>query len=175
MDCEKIRDLLLSNSPICVFLTDAIKRLNGGKDVVKDMVQCVQCDEQQTGGYTPDEGITLCANHLFNKKMAENTLAHEMIHMHDDKQFQIDWLNLEHHACAEIRASSLSGECRWTKEWAGGNIKTFSKHHQACVKRRATQSVLANPKCTSKEEAERVVNKVFEACFRDTRPFEKIY
>lgn len=45
---------------------------------------------------------------------------------------------------------------------------------QACVRRRAILSVAANPNCKSKEEAESVVNQVWESCFPDTRPFDEV-
>jgi mitochondrial inner membrane protease ATP23 len=54
-------------------------------------------------------------------------------------------------------------------------ILHLSKGHQNCVRRRATLSVRANPKCKSDEEAARVVNEVFDSCFNDTRPFDEIY
>ncbi|KAJ1672908.1 Mitochondrial inner membrane protease atp23, partial [Spiromyces aspiralis] len=73
-----------------------------------------------------------------------------------------------------IRAASLSGDCRWLREINRGHYG-FIKQHQKCVKRRAILSILNNPSCKSKEDAERAVNKVFNSCFTDTRPFEEIY
>jgi len=45
---------------------------------------------------------------------------------------------------------------------------------KVCVRRRAILSVAANPNCKSKEEAERVVNEVWESCSNDTRPFDEV-
>ena len=45
---------------------------------------------------------------------------------------------------------------------------------QACVRRRAVLSVMANPNCKDKESAERAVNEVWESCFNDTRPFDEV-
>jgi len=44
---------------------------------------------------------------------------------------------------------------------------------QECVKERAVKSMLC-VKDISKQEAEDVVNSVFDACFNDTDPFERI-
>ena len=44
---------------------------------------------------------------------------------------------------------------------------------QDCVKTRAVKSMLC-VKDISKEEAEEVVESVFDACFNDTDPFERI-
>lgn len=167
---EKIRNELFESSPTIVFMLKQLERLNCG--MTEQDVHCHVCDEQKSGGFHPDYGIMLCANKYLPRKTVENTISHEMIHAWDHCRFNVDWTNLMHHACSEIRASSLSGECRWTKELRAGNIAAFAKHHQECVKRRAVLSVASNPKCKSKEEAAAVVNRVFESCFNDTRPFE---
>ena len=44
---------------------------------------------------------------------------------------------------------------------------------QECVKERAVKSMLC-VRDISKEEAHEVVESVFDACFHDTEPFERI-
>ena len=44
---------------------------------------------------------------------------------------------------------------------------------QECVKERAVKSMLC-VRDISKEEAQEVVESVFDACFHDTEPFERI-
>jgi len=73
----------------------------------------------------------------------------------------------------QIRASNLSGDCRYARELRRGHI-SFAKNHQACVRRQAVASVMANPSCPDKETAERVVNEVWDSCFNDTRPFDEV-
>ena len=75
----------------------------------------------------------------------------------------------------QIRASSLSGECRWANEFFRNRIFKFTKHHQDCVKRRAALSVRMRPQCKDDEHATKVVNEVWDSCFRDTRPFDEIF
>lgn len=48
------------------------------------------------------------------------------------------------------------------------------KQHQECVKRRTLISLSMNPKCQDKQEALKVVESVFETCFADTQPFDRI-
>jgi inner membrane protease ATP23 len=72
-----------------------------------------------------------------------------------------------------VRAANLSGDCRWTRE-VGRGFYAFNKQHQACVKRRAVLSVIANPACAGREQAEQAVNEVFDSCFKDTRPFDEV-
>lgn len=99
-----------------------------------------------------------------------------MIHAYDHLRFKLDWDDsLKHAACTEIRASSLSGECRFANEFFRNNIWKLTNQHQACVRRRAILSVQARPFCKSKFEAAKAVNDVWESCFADTRPFDEIY
>lgn len=130
----------------------------------------------------------------------EDALSHELIHAWDERRFKPKgrWgEDLRAHACTEvrslpsaarslasysrssqafalqIRAENLSGDCRLGREFTRRNW-AFTKQHQACVRRRAILSVAANPNCKSREEAERVVNEVFDSCFPDTRPFDEV-
>ncbi len=77
----------------------------------------------------------------------EDTLVHEMVHMYDHAKFKVDWDNIRHHACTEvrqidmklviifnralsqIRAANLSGDCRFGREVKRGFF-AFSKQHQ---------------------------------------------
>ncbi|KAI9469868.1 MAG: peptidase M76 family-domain-containing protein [Benjaminiella poitrasii] len=170
--CEAWRDQLIKNSPPVRFMMDHLQKINN--PMTRDDFQCQPCDNTRSGGFSPSVGILLCQNRLASKSHAEVTMVHEMIHMYDDRKFNVDWYNLKHQACSEIRASSLSGDCRWTREIQRG-FYTFTKQHQTCVKRRAILAVRQNPNCTSDEEAERAVLSVFESCFADTRPFDEIY
>ena len=99
-----------------------------------------------------------------------------MVHAYDHLRFKADMVdNLRHAACTEIRASSLSGECKfWNEFWRRGQRK-FTYGHQECVKRRATTSVAARPGCKNDVEAAKMVNEVWDSCFADTRPFDEIY
>ena len=99
-------------------------------------------------------------------------------------------------AVVKIRANSLSGDCKWSREIQRGFV-SFSKQHQAslvdecpfvlyfqnlplhvshqeCVRRRAILAVRANPACPDQASAERAVNEVWESCFNDTRPFDEV-
>ncbi|KAL6939236.1 hypothetical protein ACO0RG_003069 [Hanseniaspora osmophila] len=151
----------------------------GSTEIFKPSRQivCDICpDMTKTGGFHPEFGILLCSNQIRDKWHLEDILSHEMIHYYDNLKFKVDWLNLKHHACSEIRASTLSGECRMMRElkMKGPQFK-FASGFQECIKRRATLSVMGNPNCKDKEQAEKVVDEVWESCFNDTRPFETVY
>ncbi|KAI9493297.1 metalloprotease ATP23 [Zychaea mexicana] len=170
--CEVWRDNLIKNSPSVRFMVEHLGRI--GREIKRDDFLCAPCDITRSGGFSPEDGILLCQNRMNSKTHQEHTMVHEMVHLYDHHRFKVDWLNLRHHACSEVRAASLSGDCNWTREVQRG-FYTFTKQHQTCVKRRAILSVAENPNCKSKEEAERAVASVFDSCFADTRPFDEIY
>ncbi|MCJ1223413.1 Mitochondrial inner membrane protease atp23, partial [Toensbergia leucococca] len=160
--------------PVIRFLRDNINQLGG--DIHSGNVRCRRCEKRQSGGFDPDYGIRICANELRNQGHLEDTMAHEMIHAYDHLRFKLDWRSsLRHAACAEIRASSLSGECRWAREFFTRGQWSVTRQHQECVRRRATLSVMARPGCKDDVQAARVVDEVWDSCFVDTRPFDEIY
>ncbi|KIY74054.1 hypothetical protein CYLTODRAFT_91974 [Cylindrobasidium torrendii FP15055 ss-10] len=171
--CESHKAHILDNSPIVVFLLQQLK-LVGCKVPARNLV-CTPCTGFMAGGYVPGRGgIVMCANHFYSQDHVERTLAHELVHMYDECRFKLDWENLRHHACTEIRANALSGDCRFFVETKRGFFN-FAGHFQDCVRRRAIESVSKNDKCPNEETARRVVNEVLESCIKDTRPFDEIY
>ncbi|CAG8495834.1 31_t:CDS:2 [Acaulospora morrowiae] len=170
--CEKWRDKLLKRSPIVIFMLKSLEE--AGCKIEKKHFKCLPCDNTRSGGFSPAHGILLCQNRFFSKGHAEDTMVHEMMHLYDHCRFKVDWNNCYHHACSEVRAASLSGDCRWTREIRRGFFG-FTKQHQACVKRRAILSLQNNALCSAPGLAEKVVSEVFESCFNDTRPFDEIY
>ncbi|GAA6057821.1 hypothetical protein JCM3770_004292 [Rhodotorula araucariae] len=187
--CEKWRDELARESPIVRFLLQHISLLPpppGSKMPTPEQsatphlpipITCSPCPPTMAGGFSSELGILLCQNRFMSRKHMEDALAHELVHAWDERRFKPKgkWgEDLRAHACTEIRAENLSGDCRFGREFTRRNWH-FTKQHQACVRRRAILSVAANPNCKSPEEAERVVNEVFESCWPDTRPFDEIY
>ena len=173
-------------------MRDKINQLGG--DIHSGNVRCRRCTTSQSGGFDPDYGIQICANQLRNRGHLEDTMAHgvsrpfslysrlpltfriEMVHAYDHLRFKVEWENnLRHAACTEIRASSLSGECRFMREFVTRGQWKFTQQHQECVRRRATLSVLNRPGCKDDVQAARIVNEVWDSCFADTRPFDEIY
>ena len=99
----------------------------------------------------------------------------EMVHVYDHLRFQVDWNDLRHAACSEIRASALSGECRFIQQfWKNGQWKV-NKGYQDCVRRRAELSMASRPAVKDDVHAAQVVNDVWDSCLTDTRPFDEVY
>ncbi|KAK3995935.1 hypothetical protein QBC44DRAFT_4121 [Cladorrhinum sp. PSN332] len=183
--CEEDRDWLFANSPVVRFLREKTAALNG--ELNETNVVCRRCPGRitedgrvmrQSGGFSPDHGILLCANEMRNRGHLEDTLAHEMVHAWDHLRWKVDWMggmDLKHAACTEIRASMLSGECRWTRESMTRGNWTLTQQFQNCVRMRAIQSVMARPTCRDDVQATKVVNQVWDSCFSDKRPFEEVF
>ncbi|KAI5366221.1 putative peptidase M76, ATP23 [Septoria linicola] len=169
---------LFKASPIITFLQHQINLLGpstGAAAIGPHNVRCRRCDTKQSGGFSSEHGILLCANHFRDRGHLEDTLAHEMVHAYDHLRFKMDPLDLRHAACMEIRASMLSGECRFSREFFTRGQWSLTQQLQECVRRRAALSVAQRPACKDDVQAVRVVNEVWGSCFDDTRPFDEIY
>lgn len=68
-----------------------------------DSIQCHPCPKDMFGGFAPEYGVLLCQNKIPTKSRMEDTIAHELIHAFDHCRFKVDWSNLRHHACTEVR------------------------------------------------------------------------
>lgn len=131
------------------------------------------CDIKVGGGFRPEDGIVVCANHLHTQEDVDHAVTHELIHAYDHCRAKtLDWNNCLHHACSEIRAATLSGDCAFKQELLRGNFG-FNKQLQTCVKRRALLSVNMNQACTG-EKAEHAVEEAFQKCFKYSEPFDRI-
>lgn len=101
--------------------------------------------------------VVLCENNIPNSKYAAGVITHELIHAFDNCRAKVNFLDPRHLACTEvcggcrismrcshiyslllphfnqIRASSLSGDCFWTKETFSRLNFGWKKHHQVCA------------------------------------------
>ncbi|KAF2002342.1 mitochondrial inner membrane protease ATP23 [Amniculicola lignicola CBS 123094] len=186
--CESNRDYLLKYSPIITFLSSEIAKLTpasslleptkanpSGSPLNSSNIICRMCSAFQSGGFHIDHGILLCANQFRNRGHQEDTMAHEMVHAWDHLKWKVEDGNLRHQACLEIRASTLSGECRFVREFFTKNQWRITEQLQTCVRRRATLSLTQRPGVKDDVHAAKIVNEVWESCFNDTRPFDEIY
>ncbi|GLC36051.1 hypothetical protein PLESTF_001253300 [Pleodorina starrii] len=88
----------------------------------------------------------------------------------------LDWSDCRQHACTEIRAANLSGDCSLLQELLRGNLPLlplgWAAQQRACVARRAALSVAMNPACGTREAAAAVVAEMMPACLADTAPLD---
>jgi inner membrane protease ATP23 len=97
-----------------------------------------------------------------------------MIKAFDHCTTKINWSSSQHYACSEIRATNLSGDCKFDRELMRGNIGIM-KHHQACVRRRVLEKMKRLAEFKEGNVAQDSVDAVFDICFKDTAPFDEIY
>ena len=182
--CTKDTRWLFAYSPIIRFMKHNIDLLVPEPETTTSTttntidatkVYCRRCETRQSGGFDPDHGILVCANHIRNRGHLEDTLAHELVHAYDYLRFKLDPLDLRHAACTEIRASTLSGECRFMRELFTRGQFGVTQQLQECVRRRAVLSVAGREGCRDEGVARRVVDEVWESCYTDTRPFDEVY
>ena len=138
----------------------------------QDILDQFQRDKEGKSKLSLKPEIYLCAEHVTGPKHANTILAHELIHAIDMCRAKMDPLrNCMQLACTEIRAESLSGECNMSWEFLRAKLNSYMGHGQECVRRRAIDSVQANPNCADK--AELFVDAAMERCYVDTFPFER--
>jgi inner membrane protease ATP23 len=148
------------------------------------------CEKALVGGFRPPDGVralkrrswvqadarvkvVLCHNQIVSATEFENALVHELVHAFDHcRAADLSWSNCRHHACSEVRAANLSGDCSFSQELLRGNLG-ITGQHKACVRRRATLSVQQNPACGKPGAARAAVDGCLEECLRDTAPFER--
>lgn len=65
----------------------------------------------------------MCGNGIRSWDQFETVLTHELIHAYDYCRADVDPTNLKHHACLEVRASNLSGDCTFMREARLGHFE----------------------------------------------------
>ncbi|CAN6464344.1 unnamed protein product [Victoria cruziana] len=169
---EECQDMIRRSlrSPTVKFLREHLEK--SGCHVGDGFIKAVECDKKISGGYVRGEGILVCSNHLNLQDEVDQVVIHELIHAYDDcRAANLDWTNCAHHACSEIRAGHLSGDCHYKREFLRGYMK-IRGHEPECVRRRVLKSVLANPYC-SESAAKDAMDAVWDVCYNDTKPFDR--
>jgi hypothetical protein len=88
-----------------------------GCAINRDFFKVDRCDQPVLGGFRPDAGVVICHNNISCRTDMENMLTHELVHAYDHcRNKNMNWLDLKQHACSEIRASNLSGDCHWVRD-----------------------------------------------------------
>ncbi|GAX74907.1 hypothetical protein CEUSTIGMA_g2353.t1 [Chlamydomonas eustigma] len=148
-----------------------------GCEVGRDYFKVVKCDTQTGGGFSIQHGVVLCYNQLQTNADVQSTMVHELLHAYDYcRNPNMDFADCKQHACSEIRAANLSGDCDMAQEFLRGHVQTLSPFSWAgmkerCVRRRAALSVAMNPRCGGREGAAKVVDGMYEKCMEDCAPF----
>ena len=179
-EARKCRDLVgkaFASCPKVRLMQQALSAL--GKSVNTELVKCVHCPDgtAAAGGYIPERGqVVLCQQWVAKQPgEVENTIVHEMVHAYDDARALMDWNDLTQHACTEIRAANLSGDCTAWRELDRGQLNPvqFGGAGMRCVRRRAQLSVAMHPECPDEAAAAAAVERAWESCYNDNAPFDQ--
>lgn len=168
--CERNVYACIQESPIVKLMMGALKSSGCAIDLRRH-ISCEVCDVTVSGGYDPEVNqVVICQNTARNKGIVQGVLAHEMIHMFDYCRNDLDFKNIDHLACTEIRAANLT-HCSFMSAWVQGDASPFNikEAHQNCVKTKALSSVLAARK-VSTEEGIAAIERVFPKCYNDLEP-----
>ncbi|KAH9331370.1 hypothetical protein KI387_003478, partial [Taxus chinensis] len=119
-ECERMINKSL-RSPTVKFLRQHLEK--SGCPVGRNFFKAINCEKQISGGYLREEGVLVCSNHMTFQDEVNQVIIHELIHAYDDcRAANLDWANCAHHACSEIRAGHLSGDCHYKREFLRGFI-----------------------------------------------------
>ena len=174
--CEELVESAMRTCPKIRMMREALTRLGRPADAAA--VKCTHCpdDVMVSGGYLPSSKAVLLCQQWVAKEPGEvaNTIVHEMVHAYDDARAFLDWNDLTQHACTEIRAANLSGDCTFNRELNRGNVHplNYSGQGSRCVRRRAELSVAMHPGCPDDATAQLAVERAWASCFRDRAPFD---
>ena len=95
----------------------------------RGLIQRLYCDSTLYFSLPLYCGQTLmCGNRLTSFKQFETVLTHELLHAFDHCRAEVDPFDLRHHACMEVRAASLSGDCEFKREASIGNLNMTKQH-----------------------------------------------
>lgn len=168
--CERNVYKCIKNSLIVKLMMGALKS-SGCEIDIRRHIACEYCDPVVTGGYDPIlNQIVICQNTVKKEGIVQGILAHEMIHMFDYCNNKVDFKNIDHLACTEIRAANLT-HCSFFSACTQGDASLFriKKAHEACVKSKAMFSII-NVRSVTKEQAMEAINRVFPKCYNDLEP-----
>ncbi|XP_072391966.1 mitochondrial inner membrane protease ATP23 homolog [Diabrotica undecimpunctata] len=168
--CERNVYKCIKESPMVKLMMGALKASGCTVDIRRH-ISCEECAPTVSGGYDPIMNqVVICQNSATKVGAVNTILTHEMIHMFDYCKNNVDFKNLEHLACTEIRAANLA-HCSFLSAFVAGDASFFDikEAHQYCVRNKALSSVMA-ARNVSKEEAMIAIDKVFSKCYADLEP-----
>lgn len=168
--CERRVYSCIKTSPLVKLMMGALKSSGCAVDIRRH-IACEECSPTVSGGYDPGlNQIVVCQNVATSDGLVQGVLTHEMIHMFDYCRNELDFKNIDHLACTEIRAANLA-HCSFLSALLQGDTSIFNvkESHQICVKNKALQSILA-VRNVSKLDAIDAVERVFPKCYSDLEP-----
>ncbi|KAI4486917.1 hypothetical protein M0802_012236 [Mischocyttarus mexicanus] len=156
--------------PLIQLMMAALKS-SGCEVDLRRHISCEVCDHSVRGGYDAKlNQIIVCQNTSRSESKVRGVLAHELIHMFDYCRNKVDFNNIDHLACTEVRAANLV-HCSFMSAFMQGTASPFhiKQAHQDCVKNLAKSSLMVVRNLTE-EQAKMAIDKIFPMCYNDLEP-----
>ena len=163
----------LEYSPLVKLMLGALKSQGCITDMFERHFSCDICKEgtefHNQGGYDDSANqVFVCANN-FGKSygVVHGTILRNLITMFDVCTRKVDFNNVNHLACIEIRKANLAG-CNFMIHFTRNNPLAVKEQHASCVANSAI--TVLNSKIDNYELAKKSVNNVFSKCYNDLEP-----
>lgn len=171
LKCEAAVKAITESSPMVKLMMAALRSSGCPLDVGRH-ISCETCNRGVTGGYDPTlNQVVICYNRIHTKGVIEGVLGHELLHAWDSCRAELDFNDLAHVACTEIRAANLFHCSILSGLFAGSvSLTNLSQAHGRCVKQKAVASLLAVRPELDRRRAWKIVDNVFDKCYNDLEP-----
>jgi len=123
--------------------------------------------------------LVIFTSKIKSKRQLETLVVHELVHAYDHCRAHVNWSDLKHAACSEIRAYQIASQCAFEKrfeDWSGLSIlfenSVNNDNYEKCLKLEALKSVLAL-KDVKEKDAIKTIDEVYPKCAYDYAPFSQ--
>merc|ERR1711971_237910 len=138
--CENLVLEAVQSSPLVCSLVSALNRAGCAFSIARH-VACEPLPPGMLGGFDKDlNQVVICSDKCWDLEKVTQILSHELVHMFDDCTARVDWTNLHHLACSEVRAANLA-HCLGPLFGFMRDGGPLFEGHAACVKAKASRSV----------------------------------
>jgi len=106
-NCERLTVLSVESSPFVRLMTSALRNAGCNFNISRH-ISCEACGKGMAGGYDRKTNqIVLCTDYCQDIERVTATLSHELVHMYDHCTTTINFGDINHLACTEVRAANL--------------------------------------------------------------------
>ena len=159
--------------PLVKLMLSSLKSQGCITDMFERHLSCDICKDSNEfpswGGYDDKNNqVFLCANNIGSSAgKVHGTLLRNLIHMYDVCTRKVNFKDLNHLACMEIRKANLAG-CNLGIHLTRLNPFYIKDQHEKCVLTTATYTL--GEKIGDPELAKEAVENVFVKCYNDREP-----
>ena len=163
----------LEKMPMVKTLVGALEGI-GCPVVLERHISCEVCPMgsyiQHAGGYDDvNNQVFICANNCNNSGYVHGALVRGLLQMFDRCAAKVDFKNVDHLACMEVRKANLAS-CNFMNYWSRTDANlAIKQEHSNCVFNTALESLIKT-KFVDRDVAKEAVDRVFDKCYRDLEP-----